>query len=273
MRMAWPRVAQAATWSSSSSICAVLAAASPAVRSQCRSTLAWRARLSLRSSAISRRISHQRQVAGRQLGQQFLRLRRMAGRAGEGFAKLRKRLSPARAGSSWRMRLRVKAVSALVGSSMNATPWPASHSRSGLAGDAQQGPPETHAVALETRRHGRQARQPGAAAQRQQHGFDLVVGMVPEQDRLQAQRRRGLRPVRRTAPCAPHPPGFRRRWCRASTRTTCSGTSKCVAHRLAMPLEIVGRACRPWWTWMAWMLAGPDLRRPPSAGPSSRRRR
>ena len=55
------------------------------------------------------------------------------------------------------------------------------------AGHLQQGAPERDAVPLELRRHGCQTRQSRAPAQRQQQGFDLVVGMLGQQHRPQRQ--------------------------------------------------------------------------------------
>ena len=53
MRILCPGVLQSATWSSSSSSCAVLALAACAVRSQCRSRLACRARGSCCNAVIA----------------------------------------------------------------------------------------------------------------------------------------------------------------------------------------------------------------------------
>ena len=59
-------------------------------------------------------------------------------------------------------------------------------SRECLRADRQQRPHEHHAFALEHRRHRREPREAGATAQGEQQGLDLVVGMLAEQDRLQA---------------------------------------------------------------------------------------
>ena len=101
----------------------------------------------------------------------------MGGAAGKGGAKRRK------AGLQRRQQARADAVArvALVGVARVFHPGLAARAQPGADGrrrHPQQRAPVRHLATAPARRHGRQARQPGAARQRQQQGLDLVVRVL-----------------------------------------------------------------------------------------------
>ena len=175
--MRWPRVVQAAIWSSSSASCAVLGVVACTLRNQWRSALAWRAR----DSACSRKITGGTPSPARSCAatsfKTVLRLGRVGRTACKGVAKLRK------GGGERRQQLRPDAVAREpfvdIGRIFNpgfmALAQPVADGR---PGDSQKGSVPGQPVALPVLRHGRQAGQPGATRQCQQDGFDLIIRVL-----------------------------------------------------------------------------------------------
>ena len=181
------------------------------VRSQWRSTLAWRAREQLRSAAMAGGSPTMRagppppRSASSSCACAAWRAERakVSRNCGKAFSSA--------GSSSWRMRLRVKAVSALVGSSMTGNALLRQPVADRRAADAQQRPLELHAVALEPRA----ASPPGPAGRRR--GSGPAAWFRPGRRHAAPAARtctpsvvRGLGQRRHSAPCARRLPGFRR---------------------------------------------------------------
>ena len=128
-----------------------------------------------------RRLAHCLRIDLRQLIKQQLALGRMACGTGHRFPKIRKRIGPGRqkpcpdpvAGEAQVTVAGVVDKGLLFGDECIAQV---------LRRHAQQGSAKSHTMSREEFTHCRQARQTGTSAERDHHGFRLVIGMLTQQN-------------------------------------------------------------------------------------------